>query len=316
MGIPRGTARLLLDEARERPFGGSLLELGRMSVYATQQELERWAREQQTPLAPLPTGVGVTLSHQPELAAAGCLDDRSFFRLLGCERVESADVSNWEGADHLFDLNLPVPPELAGRFDTVFEAGTLQHVFDLPQVFANLHALLRAGGRMIHGMAPSNNHVDHGFYMFSPTLFHDFYTANGWRIEASYFFEFFPYWFRGRFHSTPWKIRRYTPGCLDHLAYGGFGARQVALFVVATKIAGATAGRIPQQSYFSRLPPRLGPAKTPGKPVTVTGFPSGSNGVGNPVTVTGFPILLKLKEWKQRLQRLLPRRLPPVEKRY
>ena len=150
---------------------------------------KRWAREQRTPLAEVRD---LALSHQPELAAAGCLDDRSFFRLLGCARVESSDVSDWEGADHILDLNLPVPAELRGRFDTVFEAGTLQHVFDLPQVFANLHALVREGGRVIHGMAPSTNHVDHGFYMFSPTLFHDFYTANGWRIEAEYFFEFFP----------------------------------------------------------------------------------------------------------------------------
>lgn len=305
MGIPRGTVRLLLDEARARPFRGSLLELGRMSVYATRRELEQWAREQGTPLSP---AGDLALSHQPELAAAGCLDDRSFFRLLGCERVESADVSDWEGADHILDLNLPVPAQLAGRYDTVFEAGTIQHVFDLPQVFANLHALLREGGRVIHGMAPSTNHVDHGFYMFSPTLFHDFYTANGWRIEAEYFFEFFPYWFRGRFHSTPWKIRRYTPGCLDHLAYGGFGARQVALFVVATKVAGATADRIPQQSYFSR-------------------FHGGKMGTGTDSSVYStvgaleksvpVPIfLLKLKEWKQRLRRLAPRRLPPVEKRY
>ena len=148
MGIPRGTARLLLDEARARPFGGSLLELGRMAVYATRAELERWAREQSSPLAPV---ADPALSHQPELAAAGCVDDRTFFRLLGCEHVESADVSDWEGADHVFDLNLPVPAELAGRFDTVFEAGTLQHIFDLPQVFANLHALLKEGGRVIHG---------------------------------------------------------------------------------------------------------------------------------------------------------------------
>ena len=197
MGIPRGTARLLLDEARERPFKGSLLELGRMAVYATRGELERWAREQRTPLAEVRD---LALSHQPELAAAGCLDDRSFFRLLGCARVESSDVSDWEGADHILDLNLPVPEALHGRFATVFEAGTIQHVFDLPQVFANLHALVKEGGRVIHGMAPSTNHVDHGFYMFSPTLFHDFYTANGWRIEACYFFEFFPFWFRGRFH--------------------------------------------------------------------------------------------------------------------
>lgn len=308
MGIPRGTARLLLDEARARPFSGSLLELGRMSVYATREELERWAREQATPLAAPAPGESLALSHQPELAAAGCLDDRSFFRLLGCERVESADVSDWEGADHILDLNLPLPAALAGRFDTVFEAGTIQHVFDLPQVFANLHALLKEGGRVIHGMAPSTNHVDHGFYMFSPTLFHDFYAANGWRIEAEYFFEFFPYWFRGRFHSTPWKIRRYTPGCLDHLAYGGFGARQVALFVVATKVAGATADRIPQQSYFARFHrEKMGTGTDSSVHSTV-----GAQGKSVPVPIS----LLKLKEWKQRLKRLLPRRLPPVEKRY
>lgn len=305
MGIPRGTARLLLDEARERPFAGSLLELGRMAVYATREEVERWAREQATSLAPV---ASVELSHQPELAAAGCLDDRSFFRLLGSERVESADVSDWEGADHILDLNLPVPAELRGRFDTVFEAGTIQHVFDLPQVFANLHALVREGGRVVHGMAPSTNHVDHGFYMFSPTLFHDFYTANGWRIEAEYFFEFFPYWFRGRFHSTPWKVRRYTPGCLDHLAYGGFGARQVALFVVATKVAGATADRIPQQSYFTRFhSEKMGTGTDSSVHSTV-----GAQEKSVPVPL----FLLKLKEWKQRLRRLLPRRLPPVEKRY
>lgn len=303
MGIPRGTARLLLDEARERPFRGSLLELGRMSVYATRSELERWAREQATPLAALPPAGEVALSHQPELAAAGCLDDKSFFRLLGCERVESADVSDWEGADHILDLNLPLPAGLAGRYDTVFEAGTLQHIFDLPQVFANIHALLREGGRVIHGMAPSTNHVDHGFYMFSPTLFHDFYAANGWRIDAEYFFEFFPFWFRGRFHSTPWKIRRYTPGCLDHLAYGGFGARQVALFVVATKVAGATADRIPQQSYFARFHARPQPE------ARVTGSRAAW-------AASDSTLLLRLKEWKQRLKRLAPRRLPPVEKRY
>jgi hypothetical protein len=309
MGIPRGTARLLLDEARERPFRGTLLELGRMAVYVTPEELERWAREQGTSLVTLPPGDGIALSHQPELAAAGCLDDRSFFRLLGCLEVESADVSDWEGADQIFDLNLPIPPALAGRFDTVFEAGTLQHVFDLPQAFANVHALLKEGGRIVHGMAPSTNHVDHGFYMFSPTLFHDFYEANGWRIEAAYFFEFFPFWFRGRFHSTTWKIRRYTPGCLDHLAYGGFGARQVALFVVATKIPGATGDRVPQQSYFARF---HGQRRAAPEAAVAIGRPPGGETKIAPAPL----LLLKLKEWKQRLKRLAPRRLPPVEKRY
>lgn len=296
MGIPRGTARLLLDEARARPFAGSVLELGRMSVYATHEELQRWAREQSVDLA---AGFPATLSHQPELARHGCLDDRTFFRLLGFDRVESADVADWEGVDHVLDLNQPVPEGLRERFDVVFEAGTIQHVFDLRRVFANLHALVRPGGRVIHGMAPSSNHVDHGFYMFSPTLFHDFYSANGWRIEAFFFFEFYSYWFRGRFHSTTWKVRPYVPGCLDEISYGGFGGAQVGLFVVATKGPGATAERIPQQSLFARTPPRLA------RPEAVSR-----------ISARLDSMLLPLKYFRRRLKLLLPRRLPPVVRRF
>ena len=299
MGIPRGTARLLLDEARERPFGGALLELGRMTVYVTEEELRGWAREQGVAISAPDPRTPVALSHQGELARHGCLDDGSFFRLLGFDSVESADVSDWEGADHVLDLNRPVPESMHGRYDVVFEAGTIQHVFDLPQVFANVHALVKSGGRVVHGMAPSSNHVDHGFHMFSPTLFHDFYTANGWRIEAFYFFEFFSYWYRGRFFSTPWKVRRYEPGTLDALSYGGFGGRQVGLFVVATKLAGATGDRIPQQSLFARTPPALR------EPV------SASSG-----RIAANPALWALKRWKKRLERLLPRKLPPVVRRY
>lgn len=299
MGIPRGTVRLLLDEARARPFHGRLLELGKMAVYATAGELERWAGAQGVALAP---AGAVELSHQPELARLGCLSDRDLFRRLGFAAVESCDVSAWEGADHVVDLNLPVPATLAGRFDAVFEAGTIQHVFDQPQVFRNLHALLREGGRVIHGMAPSSNHVDHGFWMYSPTLFHDFYATNGWRIDAALFFEHRPFWHRGRYWSAPWKIRRYQPGCLDTLAYGGFRSRQVGLFFVATKLPGATADRAPQQSWFAR---HLEPARTAPQPPL------------SPLARALDPwLLLPLKGLKKRLERLLPRRLPPVVARY
>jgi hypothetical protein len=44
MGIPRGTIRLLLDEIKRQKGSGRLLELGRMSIHATDQELAAWAR--------------------------------------------------------------------------------------------------------------------------------------------------------------------------------------------------------------------------------------------------------------------------------
>jgi SAM-dependent methyltransferase len=296
VGIPRGTARLLLDEARERPLHGAVLQLGRMTVYVTAAELERWAAAQKVELV---DAGAPELSHVPELARQGCLSDRDLFRRLGASSVESLDLSDWEGADHLHDLNLPVPDELRGRFDIVFEAGTIQHVFHLPQVFANLHALLRPGGRAIHGMSPSSNHVDHGFYMFSPTLFHDVYSTNGWELLTELFFEHAPYWHRGRYHSGRWPIRRYTPGCLDQLSYGGFRARQVGLFVVARRVPHASADRIPQQSWFARHPPA--PPRAAAPPAS---------------RATLDPLVRGLKRCRARLRRLLPRRLPPVVCRY
>jgi hypothetical protein len=296
MGIPRGTARLLLDEAKARPFSGSVLLLGRGSVYFDVAELERWAAEQEVTLAAVPE---IELSHDPALAATGCLADRTLFRRLGFGEVRALDVSPWEGAEIVHDLNRPVPDELAGRFDAVFEAGTIQHVFDTPAVLANLHRLLRVGGRAIHGMAPSSNHVDHGFHMFSPTLFHDFYTANRWRIDAFYLCEFVAAWAGGRFVSRPWTIYRYEPGALDHLAYGGFGGRQLALFVVATKTAESTADAVPQQSWFAR---HLGAADGAAPP---------ARGGRRPA-----PWLVAWKRLRAAVVRRLPRRMPPVHRKY
>ncbi len=306
MGIPRGTARLLLDEAKARPFSGRVLLLGRGSVYFSRSELERWAAAQEVTLAP---GIETELSHDPRLAATGCLADRTLFRLLGFEQVASLDLSAWEGAEIVHDLNRPVPVELVGRFDAVFEAGTLQHVFDTPRALVNLHQLLRVGGRAIHGMAPSTNHVDHGFHMFSPTLFHDFYAANGWRIEAELLCEFAAAWAAGRFVSKPWTIYRYEPGCLDHLAYGGFGGRQLALFVVATRLAGATADRVPQQSWFARhlSTPAATGAVSPALPTLEQRL--AANGAL-------FPLLVGWKRLRAAAVRALPRRMPPVHRHY
>src|SRR5690606_18503514 len=166
MGLPRGSIRLLIDEAKRRPFSGSVLELGRMSVFATDAQLSRWAREQGVELAPLER---VELSHDPRLAALGCMSDVSFFRRLGFDDVVTLDYSDWEKPDLVWDLNQPVPTDWHGRYDCVLESGTIQHVFHLPNVLLNMHDLLAPGGRVVHGQAPSHNHVDHGFVMFSPT---------------------------------------------------------------------------------------------------------------------------------------------------
>ncbi|MEM8960273.1 MAG: class I SAM-dependent methyltransferase [Acidobacteriota bacterium] len=247
MGIVAGTAQLLLEESQVRPFGGDLLSLGRMDVYLSENELAALASKTGTHLQP---DIDVAPSHNPALAAHGCMDDQSFFRLLGFDTASSLDVSTYEGADIAHDLNLAVPDELHGRFDVVFEGGTIQHVFHLPRVLANIHALLKPGGRIIHGIAPAANYVDHGFHTFSPTLFQDFYSVNGWQIESFLLCDFVAYWLGGRIHTDRFRVYPYEPGALDPISYGRWGHRQTAIFFVATRTPEATGDRIPQQGYY------------------------------------------------------------------
>ncbi|MEM8931861.1 MAG: class I SAM-dependent methyltransferase [Acidobacteriota bacterium] len=250
MGITRGSARLLLEESKRRPFEGSALELGKMFVFFDQDDLAGWARRHETSLA---TGVEVRPSHEPMLASHGCMDDTSFFRLLGFDRVTSVDATDWEGADVVADLNQPLPEALHGQYDLVFEGGTLQSIFDTRQAMRNIHSALRPGGRVVHAMTPVNNQVDLGFYMFSPTFFVDYYEANGWTLETVLLCEHMMYWVAGRVETGPWDVYRYEPGCLDNLSYGRYGGKQASLFMVATKHEATTADVIPQQSYYRRL---------------------------------------------------------------
>ncbi len=264
MGIVTGAARLVLNEAARAPFGGSVLVLSRMKVFFRLDELRALASEAGATLHELPAPA---LSFDPQLARLGCMDEKTFFAALGLDEVVTADISDYEGVDRLLDLNEPLPEELRGRFDLVFDGGTIQHVFHLPNLLASVHQALRPGGRAVFPMAASHNHVDHGFYMLSPTFFHDYFSANDWRIERLAVCEFESVWLGGRLHTPGWRVHPYEPGALDHRSYGGFGRPQLAIFAVATRLAHSTGHLPPQQGMYQKIWREAGdPADRPPPP--------------------------------------------------
>lgn len=307
MGIPRGSARLLLEESRARPFSGTVLQLGRSSVYFSERELERWAGMHGVELQPAPAAGA--LSHDPRLAAQGCMDDRTLFRRLGFDAVEASDIVEWEGADHIFDLNGEIPPELEGRFDVVFETGTIVQIFHLPRVLDNLHRLLKPGGRVIHSAVPSNNHMDLGFYMLCPNFYSDFYSANRWQIEANYLCEYFAYWHGGRLYSDKWRVYEYSQGCLDALSYGRYGGHQAAVFLVARKSADSTGDVVPQLGQY-----RLTWQEFEGRaddPEAVAGLKQADAGGDLSPALLRFTLPFK-RVMETVRRRLLPRKMPPL----
>jgi hypothetical protein len=249
MGMARLTARTFLIEGKARPFHGSILQLGKQDIYFGMNELNAWAAAQGFSLRS--NGV-VTLKNNRHFPNLECIDDVTFFNQIGFDEVRSCDASEYEGADYIVDLNQPSPENLTDRFDVIFDGGTCEHVFHLPQALANVHVMLKVGGRVIHG-SPVSNYVDHGFYSFSPTLFYDYYTANHYQVECCYLQA------HTRDFSAESAIFSYVPGSLDHLAFGGFTPQNFGkydmfhLFFVARKLAQSTSGAIPIQGTYRRI---------------------------------------------------------------
>jgi SAM-dependent methyltransferase len=170
MGISRGAIALIGRTLAGRARGGRALTFG-------VQRVEAGVDHVRTVLGPLGAWHGGD-GAPAQAAQDGSIHQDALFRLLGFDEVESLDYYDAEHPTHVCDLNRPLPPQLAGRFDLVYDGGTLEHCFNTSQVLANVVEALSPGGRVIHHV-PANNWVDHGFFQFSPTMFFDFYHANG-----------------------------------------------------------------------------------------------------------------------------------------
>lgn len=102
---------------------------------------------------------------------------KDFFLLWGIENVEVLDIDDYEGADHLFDLNeSECPSNLRSQFDLIVDGGSLEHCFNFPNALKSLNMMLRNEGVIFH-TNPANKMLDHGFYQISPTLYSDYYQA-------------------------------------------------------------------------------------------------------------------------------------------
>jgi SAM-dependent methyltransferase len=167
MGIGINLAVLLGEIAERHRLGGRVATLGEQSLSF---DPDRMAFA--PPTRHIADGAGISAATR-------------LFLHFGFAGVESVDIDAAVGATHLFDLNLADTPDtLAEKFDLVFNGGTLEHVFHLPNALANVSRMLREGGVVIH-VLPCNNWADHGFYQFSPCLMFDYYRAAGFECLES-----------------------------------------------------------------------------------------------------------------------------------
>ena len=109
------------------------------------------------------------------------IDAQSLFDAMGLE-LTVVDLVASRGGERILDLNGPLEADLAGGFDIVLDAGTMEHCFNVGQAVRNILDMAKVVGFIIHQNPMTM--INHGFFNFSPTFYHDFYGHNGHQLMA------------------------------------------------------------------------------------------------------------------------------------
>lgn len=211
--------------------------------------LREWLRRAGSGDTALTLGVQ-SMAFDPASFTAATNDDGfaggapSFFATCGYRETRALDVSDFEGAEIVFDLNRHnTPAELAGQFDLVFNGGTIEHVFHVPNALSNITRMLRVNGLAVH-LNPCHNWVDHGFYQFGPTLFFDYYDAAGFEPLESALFLF------DVKRPDPWRVMPAPPEAFGAGLSGTFDGRTGLQLFMARKTAESRDTAVPTQSLY------------------------------------------------------------------
>lgn len=187
MGIRLAAARLFSETLPQLGDVSSktLLTLGVQDCYFGYQDISAFLQRHQVRHFPVPpedielTSGFKWVASEEAPTYRNCIHQRTFFATLGFRptNIHALDASNYEGADIVHNLNIPVPDALRSRYDVIFDSGTLHYIFSIKDALFNLCRMCQVGGVIVN-FNPID-FSDQGFIALNAELFRDFYSANG-----------------------------------------------------------------------------------------------------------------------------------------
>jgi SAM-dependent methyltransferase len=174
MGIDGLAARMILSEHRYRPIRGTVLTIGRQSVGLTAEDMNHLLTANGTPSRDYQYVVDeATLGVSREKPN---ISQESFFGAFTDAKVISLDVSNYEGADIVCDLQGTIDKKHKGVADFIYNGSCLDNIFDPAAAMRNMSRLLKPDGRVYH-YEQGNSHPT-AYLKYSADWFMDFYALN------------------------------------------------------------------------------------------------------------------------------------------
>lgn len=235
-------ARMLVRECVYKPITGKVLILGRQTIAMTYEQLIELLKQEKFPIADqVLKEVKMKYDSQTRIGKnTNYISDEVFFNLLGIKEFNVMDVSKYEGADIIHNLNEPIPAALENQFDFIIDGGTFDHLLDLRVAFENVVKLLKVGGRIFQWNAASN-FTGAAYISLGPDFFYDFYLLNKF-IDCKVYIAAVDSFGQ----SELWDLYEFSGN-----EYGYFHSKRILMtLVISEKGLDSTSNRIPIQAQY------------------------------------------------------------------
>jgi len=176
MGFNKHNLELLLSENAYQRLQGKYLSLGKQTITIGRAECEELLRKyavDEDTIRDLYAGndLDTTTRH-----GRGHIYDHQLIEAVTDCQYSCLDVSEYEGADIIHDMNTPVSGSLVEQYDFIFNGSCLDNVFDPVTFLVNTSKMLKPGGRIIHN-ENSGSHPG-AYLMLSSEWFFSYYSIN------------------------------------------------------------------------------------------------------------------------------------------
>jgi len=182
MGINIQSLKLILHENSLMPLYGKILLIGRSTVTINYETLKTlFHRFSLNP--PVETKLRSVTKHQD---SAYNIDDKDCFLSLSSKitDIDVLDVSSYEGANIICDLNMPAPAALMGKYDFIYDSSVVDNLFNPAQAIVNISNMLSSGGRYI-GINVASFYPG-AMVSCHPEWFYSFFAINRYKDVKAY----------------------------------------------------------------------------------------------------------------------------------
>jgi len=173
MGFFPTATEVILQEHKFRPITGRVLMIGRQNTAMTPDEAKHMVTRNGIPLLTEHFEVDRDTRHSTR-RDGDMITDRSFFAAFSDCKVEAIDVSDYEGAEIVHDMSVPIPGHLKGQFDFIYDGSSLDNIFNTATAMQNINDLLKPGGRCV--LFNWSNSVATAYAQLSPDWFMDYFA--------------------------------------------------------------------------------------------------------------------------------------------